>query len=412
MKKTVHLSLILFIFFAFIDKSNATSKFYLGGHVPGIYIYMDRINKKVYRQFREIYKEGTNELVYCVEPGATLSQGEYSDEVNYNSKFNIQADKWEKIKKIAYYGYRYQNHTDIKWYAITQYIIWKELMPSNWTMYFVDEHHNKIENMFKLEIDEIYNLVNNHKDRPALSDEYIFNYNDDIKITDVNMLLNRYQSSVGEIKSNILDLNNSLDVGEEAEIDLDYKYYKEPKFHYNENGQNILTRGDIFKDKLSISILITAGKVMINECDEESSESVFIGGTYEVLDEDDEVISEITCNKDRKCISDYIPVGSFKIRVKSLPEKYNQNEYIYDFNSKNNDLTIINVCSLKKEEPKKTTEIKKPITTPDKNEKNLNENLDEKTIKIPYTYKSRSLIYLLGIPASLLLWFIYVKFFK
>lgn len=400
------------MFFAFIDKSSATSKFYLGGHVPGIYIYMDRINKKVYRQFREIYKEGTNELVYCIEPGATLSQGEYSDEVNYNSKFNIQADKWEKIKKIAYYGYRYQNHTDIKWYAITQYIIWKELMPSNWTMYFVDEHHNKIENMFKFEIDEIYNLVNNHKDRPALSDEYIFNYNDDIKITDANMLLNRYQSSVGEVNSNILDLNNALDVGEEAEIDLNYKYDKEPKFHYNENGQNILTRGDIFKDKLSISILITAGKVMINECDEESSESVFIGGTYEVLDEDDEVISEITCNKDRKCISDYIPVGSFKIRVKSLPEKYNQNEYIYDFNSENNDLTIVNVCSLKKEELKKTTETKKLITTPDKNENNLNENLDEKTIKIPYTYKSRSLIYLLLIPVSLLLWFIYVKFFK
>lgn len=400
------------MFFAFIDKSSATSKFYLGGHVPGIYIYMDRINKKVYRQFREIYKEGTNELVYCIEPGATLSQGEYTDEVNYNSKFNIQADKWEKIKKIAYYGYKYQNHTDIKWYAITQYIIWKELMPSNWTMYFVDEHHNKIENMFKLEIDEIYNLVNNHKDRPALSDEYIFNYKDDIKITDANMLLNRYQSSVGEVNSNTLDLNNALDVGEEAEIDLNYKYYKEPKFHYNENGQNILTRGDIFKDKLSISILITAGKVMINECDEESSENVFIGGTYEVLDEDDEVISEITCNQDRKCISDYIPVGSFKIRVKSLPEKYNQNEYIYDFNSENNDLTIVNVCSLKKEEPKKTTETKKLIITPDKNENNLNENLDEKTIKIPYTYKSRSLIYLLLIPVSLLLWFVYVKFFK
>ena len=401
---------ILLCFTVFASKVKADSKFYLGNHVPGIYIYMDRINKKVYRQFREIYKEGTNELVYCIEPGTTLSTSSYTDETEYNPKFNISADKWEKIKKIAYYGYRYQNHTDIKWYAITQYVIWKELMPSNWTMYFVDENHNKLDNMFHSEINEIYSLVNNHKESPKLDDLYVFNYGDDIVIEDSNKLLSKYYSNIGRISSNKIDLNNELEVGEETIIDLTYNSYKKPTYHYNSDGQNILVRGDIYKKNLSFNVLITAGKVEINECDENSSNSVFIGGTYEVLDQDSEVIGEITCNQDKKCISSYIPVGSYSIRVKNLPNDYNENEYIYDFSTVNNETTIVNICSLKKVKTLKKELVKEEKEIID--EQPIASASNEKIVDIPYTYKNRFPWELVIIPLGMVLIVIYVKFIK
>ena len=100
MKKAI---LIIILFFCFIFKTYASETFYLGDHVPNIYIYMDRVNKKVYRQFRMIYKSNTNELVYCIEPGATLSNGNYESYDEYNDVFNIPVDKFNKIKLIAYY---------------------------------------------------------------------------------------------------------------------------------------------------------------------------------------------------------------------------------------------------------------------------------------------------------------------
>ena len=409
-KSIIYISILFNLFFILITKTNAEEKFYLGEHVPDIYIYMDRVDKKVYRQFRMIYKEGTNELVYCIEPGTTLSLLSYDKVDNYDPKFIFSPDKWELFKKIAYYGYGYNNHTDIKWYAITQYIIWKEYMPDSWDMYFVDKNHNKLENMFKNEIDEIYHLVNNSKDYPDINSYYDFNYGDDYTIIDKNNLINSFSANIGVINNNVLNLNDNLKPGINN-IKLTLNNYKESAYFYNESGQNILTRGDILPSSINFKVFIQAGSIKINECDEYTGKESFNGATYEVLGLDDEVLEEITCKSNEICKTNYLPVGALSIRVKDVNDGFIKPDQIYDVKTYNDDVSEINIClsQIKKEKEKAAKKEKEEILS--YNDDSLKY---DKEINIPYTYKSSKMIYFILITITILLFIraLYVKYSK
>ena len=400
MKKFIKYIFTFLVLVSFKSIAKAES-FYLGDHVPDIYIYMNRINKKVYRQFRMIYNASSNELVYCVEPGATLSNELYEESYNYDSRYNISEEKWDKLKKIAYFGYRYGNHQDIKWYAITQYIIWKEVMPSNWELYFVDKNHNRLDDLFINEINEIYYLVNNYPVSPNIYNSYKYNYNDDIKIIDTNNLISNYSISNGNINNNVIDLNNLLNIGNNT-INLNLNNYKKTMYYYHPTGQNILDRGDIFLDKFSFNVYITAGKLNINECNS-LEEYEFIGGTYEVLDQDGEVVEEIECTSDKKCTSNNLPIGNLSIRVKELSEEYEDNDHIYDVIVNDGEITDVNICSYKKKIEKnivteeKEDEIEEEIISTVKDNTNQVEE-GYKVIDVPYTYKSSFIKYLVFIP--------------
>lgn len=359
--------------------AKADDTFYLGEHVPDIYIYMNRINKKVYRQFRMIYKSDTNELVYCIEPGTTLASGTYDKNEEYNDVFNLSVEKWNKIKLIAYYGYNYENHTDLKWYAITQYMIWKEIMPDNWEMYFVDKSHHKKEDLYQDEINEIYNLVNNHTSNLGISNTNNYNYLDDVVI-EGNDLLNRYETNKGYIENGKLYINNSLKIGDNN-IVLSYKNYKSPLFYYSSRGQNILLSGDIYNKNFNFNIHIMAGRIKINECNEKEFKKDFLGGTYEILDQDNEVVETITC-QDENCISSYLPVGSYNIRVKNIDENYEVNNHTYDVFINDYDTKDIDVCSMPKTKETKKIIIEEPSDEIKPNEEK-NNIIDEQIVDIP-----------------------------
>lgn len=372
-------------FVLFISSVKASNAFYLGDHVPDIYIYMNRIDKKVYRQFRMIYQSGTNELVYCIEPGATLSSGEYNSFEEFNEIFNLSEENFNKLKLIAYYGYQYDNHTDIKWYAITQYIIWKEIMPSSWEMYFTDKNHNKLDNLFSDEINEIYNLVNNHSDSLNILNKYILNNEKTITIKSNNLLSN-YTTNVGRIDNNTLILD-SLDYGNNN-VKLTFNNYKKTLFYFNEGGQNIMLRGDIFQKNIDLDIYVQQGRVNITECNEETFFDDFIGGTYEVLSDDDEVLDEITCTEDG-CLSGYLPVGYHKIRVKSLPLNFEKNEHIYDIEVIDNEENKVSVCSLPKHKEEKI------IDHEPEHDEAIKTIEYEDEVDIPYTSKNELYKYMI-----------------
>lgn len=377
--------------------------FYLGDKVPDIHIIMDKNGKKVYRQFRMIYSKKNDELVYCIEPGAVLSLENYLDFDQYNAVFNISDEAFEKIKLIGYFGYKYNNHLDIKWYAITQYLIWKETMPENWDVYFVDENKNRIDNMFENEINEIINLINNYKNKPAINDNYYFNINEDIEIVDDNNLIDKYSSNF----SNLNIMNNKIHINKfnepgKYDVSLNYINYVKPMFFYHSTGQNIFVSGSVYQDNLNFKLEITSGKVNVNECDQDTFLSSFNGGEYEVLDQDDEVIDTFKCDNN-ECISNYLPVGNLKIRVKNLSDDFEKNEHIYDVEVLNNEVSNINICSLKKkieipveDIPLDDTDIEKEII------EKFNTNSDEVIIDIPYTFKNDYIIYLFFIALIIL----------
>lgn len=361
----------------FISGVNAKELFHLGERVPDIVIYMNRINKEVYYQPKKIYRNSTNELVYCIQPGVVLSSGEYDSYEEFNEIFNITEEQFNKIKLIAYYGYNYKDHTDIKWYAITQYLIWMEIKPDDWVMYFSNFDHERLDNLYIDEINEINKLVNKHDSNLGLKKGYILNNRKEI-IIDSNDDLNRYTSSFGIVQNNKLVLDN-LNYGNN-DITLILNNYNPVLFYFSSDGQNVFKRGDVFNKKIDFYVYVSAGKVKINECNEETFSNDFIGGTYEVLNEDNAVLATIKCDT-KECISDNLPIGFHKIRVKLLPDSYEENEHIYDVEVKDNEVSNVNICSLLKKK-----EVTKREIVPENVEEET--HLEEK----PYEYDDINIV--------------------
>lgn len=343
--------IVIFIFCLFVMNinANASSTFYIGYKIDNIRYVKDKNGTLVYSDFKTIHKSGTNELAYCIQPGVKMSDDAYDEYEQYNDKFFIDEAKMQKVRLIARYGYLYKNHTDINWYVASQFMIWHAVMPTTWDIYFVDSNNNRID-LFKEEIDEINNLISQHHDSPNIDSTYEFNYLDDIVIEDDNYIIENYKFSSGSILGNKLVISDVLEPG-------DYSYHlniidnTKPLFYNHPVGQDLFTRGEVYTSSVEFTIHITAGKVKINECDEKTFKEVMIGGTYEILDQDDFVVDTITCLEGEECLSKILPIGYYKIRVKDLGDDYEINDTIYDVEVTDNGVSEIPLCSLKKDKP-------------------------------------------------------------
>lgn len=337
------------MFLTMFTNTKALSKFYIGYQIEGIRYVKDKNGTKVYSDFKTIHKDGTNELAYCIQPGVKISGDYYQEYEGYNDVFYIDDVKMEKVRLIAHYGYLYENHTDIKWYVVTQYLIWQAVKPTTWEIYFVDNNNNPLYDLFSSEINEINYLIRNHHNKPNINNDYVFNYNEDIYVEDSNNLLKYYYPSSGDYISNsMLRINNDLEPGDYS-FNLRLIDKSKPLFYNHYEGQDLFTRGEILQDNINFNIHITAGNIKIDECDQKTFEKETIGGTYEILDQDDEVIDEITCFENEECLSKMLPVGYYKIRVKNLNDDFEINENIYDIQVTDQNVSTALVCSLKKE---------------------------------------------------------------
>ena len=390
MKKIVFIFTLLLTFISCVSAQD--NKFYLGEKIPGIYIITDTNGKKVFAQIKKIQRTDTNELVYCTQPGTVLSSEEYQKYDSEGYSFRLNSETSRRIKLISYYGYMYQDHTDIRWYAVTQFLIWREVLPENWDLYFTNSNKVRNDNLFIDEINEINNLINNHKDKPSIFGNYSYNYKSDIKIFDDNNLLNNYYVSLGKVNNNsysISDLSPGI-----YNIVGNIKEYTTPFFYHHETGQDVFDKGDVIDTSFSFNLRIMGGKLKINECDKETFNNLFIGGTYEILDQDDNVIETITCHEGKECLSSYLPVGKYKVRVLNINDEYEENNNVFNININDENITEENICYLKKTKELIKEEIKEEVV---EFENETEEVLDNEYVEvyIPSTYKTSAFIFVI-----------------
>ena len=88
-----------------------------------------------------IYRTTDGSYVYCVQPFVSLN-GTATYEMTIDdiwSVINMTQEQWEHIARVAYYGYGYvhgnYDHSDERWQAATQMIIWN-LSDPNIISYF------------------------------------------------------------------------------------------------------------------------------------------------------------------------------------------------------------------------------------------------------------------------------------
>lgn len=351
MKKGVVKNVLLFLFaLAFFSPIVKAEKFVAGESITSVPIYLDKITKKSYRYFKPAYRSSDNTVSYCVEPEKVISTTKDYEKVTKNQweRLNVSKEKWDRLTKIAYFGYGYQNHTDIKWNAITQYLIWQEVLPNNWFLTFTDGYEGEFKNVWENETNEIMSLIDDFEKSPNIPLNINVTKNKEKILTDNNEILNKY-SIINENKDiDVKIIDNKLHIT--AKKNGDYKItlkrgeFKETSLYLASGSQGVLTRDGKIENSIQINISVKSGNLIIKRERDNYlyNESTNYDALYEITDSEN---NKYTVSTDQEGVINLIdlPTGNVKVKEITPSVGYYKDENIYVDNIKSDDTTIINI---------------------------------------------------------------------
>lgn len=322
----------------FIVKAKAES-FYEAEYIDNMWITREKGAAHLYQKARFFRNRVTNKESYCLDPFAVFNEnGYYVSNMNYNS---LSKDVVDKIKLAAYYGYGYDGHTDVKWYAITQVLIWRYAV-SDGNFYFTNGLDGAKINSFDHDINSLNNLVNNHYKTPSFSSSTNnMIIGSDLTLTDSNNVLSNYNvTDNGGI--NLVKTGNKLTIkGEkigEFIINLSKAANRatgSPTFYTSSTSQSMMSRGNVNHVNAYLKVKVEGGYITINKTDEDNKsctpqgEASIDGAVYEIYDWNGKVVDTLTI---KNCMAKSIglPYGNYTIKEKQAGIGYQKDNKKYE----------------------------------------------------------------------------------
>ena len=327
-----------------------TTSFYEGEYIEGIWMSKyNPSNKTIYYQKARFFREKiTNEFAYCIEPFSFFNESSiYESTIN---PYNLTESQKQRITQIAHFGYNYKNHSDPKWYAITQFMIWQTADP-NGDYYFTDSLNGNRINPYQNEINEINNLINNYNIHPSIENQTFYQVeNNIINIEDTNHILNSFISN----DSNIIIDNNKIisNYQKEGEYTVSLtkqdNYYNKPIiFFQSTQSQNLIETGDLNDIQVSFKLIIQKSNLTINKLDKENESNIpsgdasLDGAIYNLYNDKDELIQELKINNNKASIEN-LNYGSYYIKEIKAGEGYQLDDEIHnlEITKENNNINI------------------------------------------------------------------------
>ena len=331
MKKLIFILITITITLLCSKPVDAATLFYEGEYIDGIYMNKQKAGSSTiyYQKARFFRQQGTNQFAYCIDPFVFFTEGSiYEETINPS---NLTPQQKERITEIAYFGYGYPNHTDNKWYAITQFMIWQVADPTG-NFYFTDGLNGPRIEVFTQEINEINTLIDNyHKQTSLLNKTYTIVEGENLILEDTNNVLSSYTIDNPNfyIDGNKL-IGNNLTKGEYT-INLlkqENHYNKPILFYQSANSQALMQTGDITTKKEQLNINVITTEIEITKIDKDtqsiiaSGEGSLIGAVYSLFTQQGEKIADITINEESKGIIKNIPFGTYYLQETSAPKGY------------------------------------------------------------------------------------------
>lgn len=343
--------------FSLVDV-NAYS-FYEGEYIDGIYITKESGGTKYYQKARFFNLKDNGKYAYCVEPFAMFNEDSVYERSIYPN--NLTLSQMVKINMIAHFGYQYENHTDKKWYAITQYMIWKAVDPTA-NIYFTDTlNGNKID-AFTDEINEINNLVNEFNTIPSIHKSISYMAEGgSITLTDTNNIINKYQSTNSNvtINGNKITINNLKEGHHRIEFTRSkYRNGAIPFYYSATDSQDMTTVGDLNPKRIYIEIEVKKTSIEITKIDADNKNTTpkgdasLIGAIYNLYDQDMNKINELIIGEDNTAKLENLDYGKYFIKEEKPGVGYQLDTKVYeitiDKNNPNIKLTLENKVIEKK----------------------------------------------------------------
>lgn len=294
-----------------------------------------------------IRRSEDNKFVYCLQPFVTINNNYVYNVTreDYAAILEMSEEQWQRASLLAYYGYGYGNHTENKWYAVTQVLIWRTVEPTS-EIYFTETLNGvRNDNLFKNEIDELERLVANHSKKPSFNVPKNMNIGSTLTLTDNNGVLGAYtvatSNNLTATKSgNQLTLKaNGIGNGSVSFTKTSNLYESDPILYYADGTQNVFRVGNVDPIRIVFNINILGGKVTLHKLDRDTGENIpsgeatLEGAVYGIFNETGEKIGEIKTLLDGTVQSDYLPyIGKFKLRelVSSVGYTVDNTEYEFE----------------------------------------------------------------------------------
>jgi hypothetical protein len=295
-------------------------------------------NKKTiyYQKARIFRKTNTNEYAYCIEPFTM-----FFDDISYeeaSNPDNLTTYQLDRISKIAYFGYGYKNHTDKKWYAITQLMIWQIAEPQG-VFYFTEGLNGTAIYPYNNEIAEVNSLIAEYEKIPSFSNQTITSIaNKELIITDTNNVISNFtsNSNIYTQENNKLIFNNLSEDSYTIKFSkLETNYQTPILFYQANNSQNLVTIGNMKTLEVNLNINIIKTYIKIIKIDKDTStiisqgEASLDGAKYELLNENMEKITEVEIINNEAIIED-IDFGKYYLKEITPGTGYTLDEELHE----------------------------------------------------------------------------------
>lgn len=350
-KLLLFLLTILGLYTISITNVNAKATFYEAEKIDNIWTKSVKKKETHFQKARFYRRVSDNKPAYCVEPFLFFNENSTYDEIlNPN---NITQETWNKMSLIAHFGYGYENHTDNKWYAITQLMIWKEA-DKDGDFYFTDKLNGSKINIFEEEQQEIYNLIENYLKTPNIKQEINLVENKSITLTDTNNVLNDYEITTKidniKIENNNITISNLKEGNYVVNLKKKNSLHNEASiYYYNAESQNLMTAGDMNTNNIEIKLHVKKTKIEITKHDSKtksktpSGDGKLEGAVYGIYKENNELVGKLTIKKDCKANIENIEYGKYIIKEIKAPTGYELDNKTYEvnLNESNNIINLI-----------------------------------------------------------------------
>ena len=349
----------VFLFMSFLGIKEVHAEKYTGQaiwpseHIPNIFIRKYRDDGYIkYQQARFMRRSEDNAFMYCLQPFVDIDNNLPYYNIarsDFASVLNITEEQWDRIALLAYYGYQYNengfNHSNNKWYAITQLMIWRTIEPQN-KFVFTDTLNGKdLPNKFADEIAEMDMLVKNHYTRPNFNiTDLSIPLGQSKTLTDSNDVLKYFKVSSTENVNAKIEGNNLIltatGIGK-AKVNLvknATKHSAPPIVYFKDGSQNVMRVGYYDPLPALFNLDVIGGRVEIYKLDSDTKESnaqgnaSLKGAVYGIYNLNNEKVGEIITDEYGYGISDYLPdLGDFTVKEITPSKGYTLDKNKYTF---------------------------------------------------------------------------------
>ena len=252
----------------------STDSFYEAEYIDNIYMvrYDKSTGTKYYQKARVYRRTNDGKLAYCLQPFKKFNPNDNTYET-VTTLPEISNETLEKRRDIVGFGYGYSGHTnDLKWYAVTQLMIWQTVEPNS-EFYFTDTLNGNRIDKYTKEINSINNLIKNSYQMPSFNNQTFYGIvGKPLTFEDTNNVIGRFSVPIKDVSviDNIVTVTKNSPGCYEDTFTRLYNYSSPMLFYYNPNSQHLATIGSPNNREAKVRYCFNELKLKIKKIDKDT----------------------------------------------------------------------------------------------------------------------------------------------